>query len=149
MQHIALSQNFQEGLAVVIKELRAFPNEEMLWQTVGDIKNPAGNLAFHIIGNLNHFIGAQLGNTGYVRKRDEEFSRKDLSRKDLIKMLEAVSYTISQVMRDHKNIDLDAPYSEEVFGKEMTTGYFLTRLVGHLQYHLGQINYLRRVLTAQ
>lgn len=57
-------------------EVSAFKYEENLWKTDIDIKNSAGNLSLHVCGNLQHFIGAVLGNSGYIRNRDAEFSQK-------------------------------------------------------------------------
>jgi uncharacterized damage-inducible protein DinB len=42
--------------------------------------------------------------------------------------------------------DLTSQYPLQVLGYPMTTTYFLVHLYGHLNYHLGQVNYLRRLL---
>jgi uncharacterized damage-inducible protein DinB len=119
--------------------------QEKLWIKAEGINNSAGNLCLHILGNLNNYVGAILGKTGYVRDRTAEFSgrtTKDHLLKSLVETTEMVKQTIS-------NLDsevLNQIYPDYVFGFEMKTDYFLIHLVGHLNYHLGQINYHRRIL---
>jgi hypothetical protein len=127
-------------------EITAFKDEHNLWKTTGQVKNSAGNLCLHLVGNLNTFIGKNLGNTGYVRNRDAEFSLKDIPQKELITKVQDTRSMVQQVLSQLKPNDLYQNYSEQVFGHEMTNGYFLIHLYGHLSYHLGQINYLRRIL---
>ena len=120
--------------------------KEFIWLIKGDIKNPAGNLALHLCGNLQHYIGAVLGNTGYVRERPMEFSLKNISAKDLaleiIKTKEAIKRTFTKL----DPALLDEEYPEKVFDHPMTTQYFLIHLTAHLGYHLGQVNYHRRLI---
>jgi uncharacterized damage-inducible protein DinB len=129
------------------KELQLYTDEGTLWKTNKDIKNSAGNLAIHLIGNLNHFIGALLGNSGYIRQRDKEFNDKNISRKVILDELNDVKKTIEEVILALTENDLKKEYSINDFQKEhMSTECFLIHLYGHLNYHLGQINYHRRFL---
>ena len=129
------------------KELQLYTKEESLWITNKEIKNSAGNLAIHIIGNLNHFIGAILGNSGYIRQRDKEFNDKNIPLKLILDELDNVKETIEKAILALTENDLKNEYSLNVFKKEhMSTEYFLIHLYGHLNYHLGQINYHRRLL---
>ena len=137
---------YKRDLTKLKKELKSFRLEENLWITTGSITNPAGNLALHLTGNLNHFIGHHLGNTGYVRDRDSEFGAKNIPVIKLITGIDDVSEVIEQTLRNLSKTDLSAPYPEEVFGYEMTTSFMLLHLSSHLTYHLGQINYIRRIL---
>ncbi len=127
-------------------ELNAFHSEENIWKVNGSITNSSGNLALHLCGNLQHFIGAVLGNSGYIRNREAEFSQKNSSRKILIdeidKTIEAVKHAMS-ILTDE---DLYKEYPVEVLGKKSSKAFFLIHLTAHLNYHLGQINYLRRML---
>jgi len=127
-------------------EISAYSNDAIFWKIDNDIKNSGGNLAIHIIGNLNHFVGATLGNTDYIRHRDREFNDKDVSRELIIEQINALKITIEKVISSLNQKDLEKKYPIEVFGKPMTTEYFLIHLYGHLNYHLGQINYHRRLL---
>ncbi|PWN06300.1 DinB family protein [Rhodohalobacter mucosus] len=137
---------FERDLQKLKLEIESFQKEENLWKTTGRISNSAGNLALHLTGNLNHYIGSILGNTGYVRNRTAEFDSKNVQVAELLEGLDKASQTVSQTLRSLSERDLSKPYPEPVFGYEMTTSFMLIHLSTHLSYHLGQINYLRRVL---
>ncbi len=130
------------------QELQQYPNEESIWQLRGDIKNTAGNLCLHLCGNLQHYMGANLGGTGYQRNREAEFSTKNISRDSLIKEIEATRKAIANTMPLLKDDQLELTYPEKVFAEPMTTRYFLIHLTAHLGYHLGQVNYHRRMILS-
>ena len=142
----SISKIILRDLDVLEKEISLYPTTESIWLVKGEIKNSAGNLALHLCGNLQHFIGARLGNTGYVRDRPKEFSLKDISAKDLvleiIKTKEAIKFTLPKI----DAATLEKEYPEKVFNDPMTTQYFLIHLSTHLGYHLGQVNYHRRLI---
>lgn len=142
----SLCSLYHRDLSKLIVEIKAYQNEENLWKIDKNISNSAGNLCLHLIGNLNHFIGAQLGNTGYVRHRELEFSLKDIPRTELIEKIEATIKMIDSVLPQLNEEDLKKEYPLIVFEDTMTTDYFLIHLIAHLDYHLGQINYHRRLL---
>jgi len=137
---------FERDLNQLIKEIELYKNEQNLWLLDKEIKNSAGNLCQHLIGNLNHFIGAQLGKTGYIRKRELEFSLSNIPVSQLNKEVEATKKVVIDTLSKLKNDDLNSDYPIEVFGAPMSTQYFLVHLTTHLAYHLGQINYHRRLL---
>jgi hypothetical protein len=137
---------FIRDLTQLQDEIAAYKNEDDLWRITGNVKNPAGNLCLHLVGNLNTYIGKQLGNTNYVRNRDAEFALKNIPKTELIDKVERTRLMIQEVLANIKNDDLQKIYPENVLGYEMTTGFFLIHLCAHLSYHLGQINYLRRIL---
>lgn len=128
-------------------EISSYPTEESMWLLLGDIKNTAGNLCLHLCGNLQHFIGAVLGNTGYVRNREAEFADKHVPKEKLLAEIEATKKTVSQTLSQMDASELQEEYPIQVFGAPMTTEYFLIHLSGHLMYHKGQINYHRRLLA--
>ena len=138
-----LADFYERDFRKLIEELNLFKQEENLWKTHGSIKNSAGNLALHLIGGTSYLIGTNLGDTGYVRSRDLEFTRKDVPRKDLVVQLELVIQVVTQTVR---TADLEAEYPMVFDGAKRTNGYLLTQLLAHLNYHLGQVNYLRRAL---
>ena len=141
----SLSEVFEKDLIRLKAEIEAYADEEKLWIKAEGINNSAGNLCLHILGNLNNYIGAILGKTGYIRNRPAEFSEKT-SKEYLLKSLEE---TIGMVKKTISNLEFEAfdqIYPDNVFGYEMKTDYFLIHLLGHLNYHLGQINYHRRIL---
>ncbi|WP_299700651.1 DinB family protein [uncultured Pontibacter sp.] len=129
------------------EEIRAFKREEDLWKVTGHVTNPAGNLCLHLVGNLNTYVGAILGGSGYVRNREAEFSQKNIPKDDLLHQIQEVKATVTYTLEKLLERQLQGAYPQQVLGYEMTTGFFLLHLSGHLNYHLGQINYLRRVLT--
>jgi uncharacterized damage-inducible protein DinB len=137
---------FVKDLQKLKEEISLYKNETTIWQVEKGIANSAGNLCLHLVGNLNHYIGATMGNTGYVRNRDAEFASKNIPQQELIKMVEQTISMIEKVLPSIKDEQLAVEYPLIVFKDKMTTGYFLVHLVGHLGYHLGQINYHRRLL---
>lgn len=138
---------YVRDLSRLMDEIEAYSGEEMLWMKKGEINNSAGNLSLHICGNLQHFIGAALLKTSYVRDREFEFN----GQVDKAQLLEKVAQTIKvveQYFSDASEDQLMEIYPIEVFGYPMTIFYFLVHLQGHLNYHLGQVNYHRRLIMA-
>jgi len=127
-------------------EIESYQNEESLWKIDKHILNSGGNLCLHLLGNLNTYIGAELGETGYIRQRDLEFSMKDIPKTELLEKLESLIQIINSTLGKLSDDDLKKDYPTEALGYKMTTEYFLIHLLSHLNYHLGQINYHRRLL---
>jgi uncharacterized damage-inducible protein DinB len=130
-------------------EIESYQNEDSIWKIDKSILNSAGNLCLHLVGNLNHFIGAQLGNSGYIRNRDLEFSLKDVPRAELIEKIEGTLSIVTSTLEKLSPEDLEKDYPLEALGYKMTTEYFMIHLFGHLSYHLGQVNYHRRLLDME
>lgn len=137
---------FQRDLTKLKIELESYTNEDKLWLLPEGINNSAGNLGLHIVGNLNHFVGATIGNTGYVRKRDLEFSQKNVPRDVILKQIDETMEVVKSTLLKLTPDDLEKQYPLIVFKEAMSTEYFLAHLTAHLSYHLGQINYHRRLL---
>ena len=137
---------FRRDLIKLSAEIELYNNEQDLWLLKNEINNAAGNLSLHVVGNLNHFIGAVLGKTGYIRQRDLEFSLKDIPKAALLKDIETTKVMVETVLSGLNEEDLKKDYPLMVFNETMTTEYFLTHLTTHLAYHLGQINYHRRLI---
>jgi len=129
------------------RELALFPDDESVWTTLPGVTNSAGNLALHLSGNLQHFIGAVLGGTGYVRNRELEFGQRSGPRENIYQQLDAAIEVVRKVLPDVSDAALDADFPEAVMGTEFRTGTFLAHLVAHAGFHLGQAGYLRRILT--
>jgi uncharacterized damage-inducible protein DinB len=141
----SLSAVFEKDLNRLKSEIEAYADEEKLWIKAEGINNSAGNLCLHILGNLNNYVGAILVKTGYVRNRSAEFSEKT-TKEHLLKCLDETTEMVKETISNVDADVFDQIYSENVFGYEMKIDYFLIHLVGHLNYHLGQINYHRRIL---
>jgi len=133
----------------VIREVEAYPKEADLWATPGSVKNSAGTLALHLAGNLEHFIGAGVGNTGYVRDRDGEFGDRDVPRAEIVRRLEAAKASIQTSLASLPDAAVLSTYPgtapASLGGDGVTTANFLTHLTWHLGWHLGQIDYHRRI----
>lgn len=141
---------FERDLGTLKKELMAYEDESQLWLVEGAITNSAGNLILHLCGNLKHFIGAVLGGSGYIRERDREFGDKNVSRAEMAKSIDEAREVVLNTLDGLTDADLDKVYEVRVFNdKPITTHIFLLHLSGHLMYHLGQINYHRRLLATQ
>lgn len=129
------------------EEILAYKNEEDLWKLQGEIKNSPANLALHLCGNLKHFIGATLGNTGYVRDRENEFAVKDVPGEEIIREIDSTIETVIPILAQLTHEDMNRPFPLDTFGEGRTTGSVITLLIFHFGYHLGQINYHRRLFN--
>ena len=127
------------------EEINLFKAEENLWKTEGAITNSTGNLALHLCGNLQHFIGAVLGNNGYIRNRDAEFAQKNISRKIILEEIDKTIEAVKSAMSTLTDEDLYKEYPIDKWNKRSTKAFFLLHLTAHLSYHLGQINLLKRM----
>ena len=139
---------FERDLTRLKDEINLYTAESKLWITEKEINNSAGNLVLHLLGNLNHFIGSTLGNSGYVRQREKEFSNKDIPRQEMLEEIDQTIVTIKNTVGKMNVEDFNNDYPLEVFKNKgkMKTEFFLVHLTGHLNYHLGQINYHRRLI---
>ncbi len=137
---------FKRDLDKLKNEIQLYQDENNIWIIDKNIANSAGNLCLHVVGNLNFFIGTTLGNTGYIRNRDLEFSLKNISRTELITKVEATNTMIENTLSSLQEQDMKTEYPVLVFEKKTSVEYFLIHLATHLTYHLGQVNYHRRLL---
>ena len=141
-----LKKLFNRDLTRLKSEIEAYQNEANLWRIDYNIANSAGNLCLHLVGNLNTYIGATLGSTDYIRNRELEFSLKDIPKQELIKMIEATISVVNKALDQVSNEQMDGEYPILVFEEKTSTEFLLVHLTTHLTYHLGQINYHRRLL---
>ena len=137
---------YEKDLDKLIEELNLFKKEKDIWKTKADVKNSAGNLVLHLIGNLNHFIGRTLGHTDFIRKREDEFSLKDIPREKLIEQIKDTKEVIKNTLPTISEEDLKKEFPLKIGENVFTTETLLAFLLAHLNYHLGQVNYLRRML---
>ncbi|HYF67382.1 MAG TPA: DinB family protein [Ohtaekwangia sp.] len=146
MELKSLQEIFERDLTKLSQEIEAYTNEDKLWYTEKNIANSAGNLCLHLVGNLNTYIGKTLGKTNYIRNRDLEFSQKDVAKSTLLKMISETRDVVRTSLSDINPVQLNEPFPVKVFSETTTTGFMLIHLATHLSYHLGQINYHRRLL---
>ena len=136
-------------LRALRREVEAYPDDRGVWQEVPGISNVAGTLVLHLAGNIQHYVGARLGKTGYVRDRPAEFARRGVTRPELIREIEAARASVKAALSGPRLPDPAADYPEAVGGTTVATGDYLVHLTTHFAYHLGQIDYHRRVVTGQ
>jgi uncharacterized damage-inducible protein DinB len=141
-----LKSLFSRDLNKLKSEIESYKVESNLWIIDKEIANSAGNLCLHLIGNLNTYIGATLGGSNYIRNRELEFSLKDIPKLELIKMVEATIIVVNETLNRITEEQLNSEYPMLVFQEKTSTEFFLVHLTTHLAYHLGQINYHRRLL---
>ncbi len=141
-----LRKVFIKDLEKLKEEIGLYKSEQNLWKIEKEIANSAGNLCLHLVGNLNHFIGTVIGKTSYVRNREQEFSLKNVPQKELVRMVEETISMIDQIIKTMTDEQLETEYPLLVLKEKTSTGYFLFHLSSHLGYHLGQINYHRRLI---
>lgn len=140
-----LIEIFERDLNKLKDEIRLYKDENSLWTVKNEISNSTGNLCLHLIGNLNHFIGAALGNIGYVRNRENEFAAKNISRKELIIEIEKTIEVVSATLKKLSIEDFEKDFPIQMHNKIVKTDFMLLHLLTHFNYHLGQINYHRRL----
>lgn len=144
-----LIQLFEQGLNKLAEEINAYPDDASLWVTSEGITNPGGNLCLHLTGNLQHFLGAVLNESGYVRNREAEFKVKNIAKVKLLNEIEEAQKAVKDTLEQVSRKQLEKDYPLPINGEMVNTEYFLIYLLGHLNYHIGQINYHRRLLAKQ
>lgn len=146
MNVTAFKDQFAKHLDALVAEVKEYPNETSLWEIQGQVSNSAGTLVLHLMGNLHHFIGAQLGNTGYVRQREKEFSERHVPVKVLLEELEKTRTMLQRTFDSLTPADLQKTFPLSHFGEGKTVYEVLLVLLSHFNYHLGQVNYHRRLI---
>ena len=142
-----LSRLFNRELVSLRDELLAYPDEHAIWALPPGLPNSTGTLTLHLAGNLRWFIGTQLGATGYVRDRESEFSQRDVPRETLIALIETTADEVTRSLASLDPAQLDTTYPLELGGLRVVTSRWLNHLASHLAYHLGQVDYHRRIVT--
>ena len=128
-------------------EINLYTDEKDLWIVKGEILNSAGNLCLHLLGNLNHFVGHLIGGTDYQRNRDLEFSDKNVSREELNNRIDALIEVIKKSLPKLNDTDMNRTFPDKISGKIREYGFALLHISNHFNYHLGQINYHRRLIV--
>ena len=143
----AVAAILDRDLEALAREVAAYPDDDALWQLPEGLVNSAGTLVLHLTGNIQHFLGARLGETGYVRDRPAEFSSRGVPRPALLRQIEAARAAVRAAADKVTEDALEKDYPEVVVGMRVATGEYLIHLVSHFAYHLGQVDYHRRLVT--
>jgi hypothetical protein len=145
----AVAAILDRDLQALAREVSAYPDERALWETPPGITNSAGTLALHLAGNVRHYLGAKLGGTGYVRDRPAEFAARDVPRATILAQIEAARAAVHAAAARATDGGQAEDFPEVVGGVRVATGEYLIHLVSHFAFHLGQLDYHRRVVTRQ
>ena len=145
----AIISIIDRDLGTVRREVEAYPKEQDLWREVPGIANVGGTLVLHLAGNIQHYFGARLGGTGYVRDRPAEFARRNVRRSELLGELAAAHVALEAARNAGRVTDLLADFPEVVSGARVAINEYLMHLVAHFAFHLGQLDYHRRVVTGK
>jgi uncharacterized damage-inducible protein DinB len=143
----SLLEIIERDLNKLKDEIKLYKDEKSLWIVKKEISNSAGNLCLHLMGNLNHFIGAELGKTGYIRNRENEFAAKNVSAKVLINYIENATEIVKHTLENLSAEDFEKDFPQQKHSKIVKTDFMLLHIITHFNYHLGQINYHRRLIV--
>lgn len=135
-------------LETLKREVATYPDDAAVWALAPGITNSAGTLALHCAGNIQHFIGSRLGGTGYTRNRDAEFARRDVPRAEILAELDRAIAAVASLSR-MATAEIPAVFPDSFGGKQVNTDVMLVHLAVHLGYHLGQVDYHRRITTGR
>lgn len=147
MQKELLIGVYQRDLERLIEEIKLYPDDAAIWRVKDEIPNSGGNLALHLIGNLNYFFGAVISQNGYERKREAEFSEKNVSRKELLNQIGEAGKVVRAAIGGLSDEDLAKDFPVALQDRIFPTEFVIVYMLSHLNYHLGQINYHRRLLA--
>ena len=143
-----LTNLFRRDLTRLKTEIELYKNDSKIWHTERSIANSAGNLCLHLIGNLKTYVGAGIGNINYIRERDLEFSAKDIPAAVLLKEIDDTIVIVDTALRTLQESDMEKEFPVLIWDQPTTIGFTLLHLLSHLNYHLGQVNYHRRLLDS-
>ncbi|RDY59391.1 DUF1572 family protein [Flagellimonas nanhaiensis] len=142
----SIKELYYRDLRRLKQEIELYKDDTTLWKTERSIKNSGGNLCLHIVGNLKTYIGNGLAQIGYVRQRDLEFSDKFVDREELYKRIDETIQIVDQGLSKLDDDRLTEDFPIIIWEKKTEMAFTIIHLHSHLNYHLGQINYHRRIL---
>jgi hypothetical protein len=143
----AVAAILDRDLRALAREVEAYSDEHDLWRLPPGVTNSSGTLALHLAGNVQHYFGANLGDTGYRRDRPAEFADRDVPRPEILRRIEVARAAVRAAANRVDESTLSADFPEVIGGVRVVTGEFLIHLVSHFSYHLGQLDYHRRIVT--
>jgi uncharacterized damage-inducible protein DinB len=133
-----------EQLRDGVKQTAEPLSEQEFWARPVEPGNSVGHLVLHLVGNLNHFVGAQLGGTGYVRDREREFTEaQPPPKEEVLRRLDETVAMVRRVVGGLSAEQLAAPHPEGRFGTVYET---LVHLLAHFALHRGQMSYIARLV---
>lgn len=140
---------FQKDLDKLKEEISLYQKDEQLWQLKGNITKSAGNICLQLTGSLQHYIGAVLGDSGYVRNKEAELRVKNVPRSKLLEDIDSTRSAITDALEQLSKNELLKNYPIPVFEENVTTEYYLIHLLCDLNFNTGQISYHRQLLSGE
>jgi hypothetical protein len=132
-----------ESLRDATRDLAAPLDERQFWTRPLEPGNSFGHLVLHLTGNLSWFVGAQLGDTGYLRDREREFTEANPpSKAEAMARLDDAVATFRRVVQGLGDEQLTALHPTVRFGDVVAT---LVHLTSHFALHRGQMSYIARL----
>jgi hypothetical protein len=135
-------------LSAMARSVELYPDDASLWRDAPGVPNRGGTLVLHCCGNLRHYVGAKLGGSGYIRDRDSEFTRRGVPREELLRLIEQTAHEVDRALSAVRDGDLDGDFPDIVGGQRVAAREMVMHVCVHLAFHLGQIDYHRRFVTA-
>lgn len=142
---VDLSALFLREIDAIGREVELYPTDAAVWKEIPGVPNTGGTLVLHLVGNLRFFVGSTIGGADYVRDREAEFADRGVPRATLRSMIATARGEVELGLSRLSTSRLEAPYPVAVGGRQLSTQLFVLHLLSHLAYHLGQIDYHRRV----
>lgn len=148
-----LIQDFTRNFQTSAKKIHGLIDpltEEQIWTKPYPYGNSIGNLVLHLTGNLNFYLGAEIGGTGYVRNRPLEFAETSrIAKNELLDRFDEAIAIVAMVLQKQTENDWGKAYSAkglEEIGDRLS---MILQCAAHLYHHTGQMMYLVKELERQ
>jgi hypothetical protein len=144
---IVLIELYKRELEKLKLEILSYESDELLWkQFEGTV--PAGNICLYLTGNLQHYIGNIVGDSGYIRNKEAEMKARNLSRERLTEEIDATRNTVVNTLEEVSKTDLQKIFPTNEFEEPVTTEYYLIHLLKNFSFYFGQIKYHHQLVSA-
>lgn len=139
--------SYYEEVREQVHQIVAPLSTEQLWRNPYSYGNSVANLLLHLTGNLNHYIGARIAGTGYVRNRPLEFTdTSGRAKEDLLASFDRTIDMVAATVRKQSAEDWAAPYSDPTTPHDGNRFSVIQRMAAHAYHHVGQMIYLAKEL---
>ena len=128
-------------------EINAYESDELLWKSVEGAQVTGGNLCLFIAGNLQHNIGAMIGDSGYIRNKEAELKARNVSRERLMEEIENTRQVVVDTLEQVSKSELLKVFPTKDFEEPVTTEYYLVHLLNNFSFNLGQMHMHRKTVS--
>lgn len=127
-------------------EINAYENDELVWKLTDQVQVTGGNICLYLAGNLQHYIGNMIGDSGYIRNKEAELKAKNVSRERLMEEIENTRQIVVDTLEQVSKAELLKVFPTKDFEESVTTEFYLVHLLNNFCFHLGQINFHRKLV---